>query len=1668
MSTLNPINTMHHIRDTYLRYLKTSYPFQNQELRSAFSHALESEGRLVKGPLLEAAPPFAISRSIAQLVEEGILHSNFQQLCSDAMPWQRPLYHHQDQAITRIVQHHRNLIIATGTGSGKTETFLIPILHHLLQEEASGTLCHHGVRALLLYPMNALANDQLKRLRRILVDYPTITFGHYTGETEEDRRRAESRFYEQFPHEPLLPNELISRQQMRLKPPHILLTNYAMLEYLLLRPEDCEFFDGNTGKHWRFIVLDEAHIYDGASGIELAMLLRRLKDRIVTSESGRLCCIATSATLGRGRDDFLAATQFASKLFNERFEWDDDDSQRQDVVEAVRLPTADLGEIWGEGSPECYTSLQEVLTLHPSGRDDVAEVLQLLAKVASHWVPLHVVDRAHRMAQQSCTEENNEEAAQRRTAIAVEVFLYHVLCGDARLHQLHEHLGKDPYFLDEIAHQIFPHERDANSSLVTLVDLAVRARPTSTSISLLPARYHAFARALEGVFVCLNAQDHSDGQLHMFLDRHQECPDCKGWVVELATCVRCGAAYLVGRGGPENSQQDSQTQHCGTLRQLSENALSSSDRAGYFLLDGQAGNIDEDEVVAAGDELEEEADLNDFYTLCLRCGSLALKKRQRCSCGGSTVPLRKVSMKNDLMLRHCIHCGAHSSSSLVSRFLTGQDAPVSVLATALYQQLPSALSSDAVDLPGEGRKLLIFSDNRQDAAFFAPYLERTYNQVLHRRLILSTLLGDSDGRLGSLRMQDVVSRLLRQADNAGVFTHHQSRDEQRRIVSAWLMQELVTLNRRLSLEGMGLLQFRLVRPKRWHPLKMFQEAPWHLSEDESWILVAMLLETLRQQGVTTFPDFLDPKDEEFAPRNKALFVRKEQSDSKAGILSWIPTRGSNRRLNLLDRLLRQCLPSLTPEQCLLIAKETLSGLWNYLTEPGSCWRDHLVSENRPRHGVVHRLSHEFWELVPLKDGRIYRCDRCRAYASLNLRDLCPTHRCEGRLQLYTYEALEQEENHYRALYLGMQPIPLAAEEHTAQWTSDEAGKVQERFIRGEVNVLSCSTTFELGVDVGELQAVLMRNVPPTTANYIQRAGRAGRRTDSAAFALTYAQRRSHDFTHYTDPKRIVAGRVNPPKIMLANEKIVRRHMQAVLLASFFRYAYDQKKRGFRTIGDFFQSSQDQDRGTELLMAFAQTKPGVVQEALKRIVPAGEMQKRVGIEDWAWLHTGDGDGMLDLLKRVDEEVVGDLKLYSQLEAEAANKKNYGLCQHYQRVIYTICSRSLLGLFASRNLLPKYGFPVDVVELKTDHLSLPEASKVQLERDLRIAIAEYAPGAEVVAAKRIWTGGGLYKQPKRDWPIYHYVICPRCKRFIRSLEDVGTVCIACGNSLNNMCKETFVIPEFGFVAARDNIRTPGESRPQRLHTSRVYFAEYARPQQNGQRDDVPTFKRIEALSSKSVQVSVYYSRFGKLALVNEGPTSRGFRICQWCGFAEMAPEHPAPGVRRRRSRPEVHVNPRSGKLCNGFTQTHHLGHEFLTDVVELHFNGQLAMWNDWKVWRSMVYALLEGSSHALGIRRDDLDGTFYTYSRSEAPAIVLFDNVPGGAGHVKRVAEELVSVFKGAYQRVDSNCCGAETSCYECLRNYRNQPYHDELQRGLARDFLHQILNAAGLNDLADKG
>lgn len=1629
MSELDPIQATESIRHTYLRYLQTSYPLQDDRLRYAFRDELR-RFELVKGPLLEAQPPFRCGRSIDDLIRDGVLHPGLRRLDSEHLPIRRPLYRHQERAIEQIVDAGRNIVIATGTGSGKTESFLVPILDHLVREQAAGTLSQPGVRALLLYPMNALANDQLKRLRRIIKRTPEITFGRYTGETKQQHSEAMQHFQQFFPDEPQIPNELLSRDEMRRNPPHILLTNYAMLEYLLLRPEDCFLFDGPTGQHWRFIVLDEAHTYDGAMGVEIAMLLRRLKDRVVRSQQGRLRCIATSATLGGGRADFAAVAAYAQELFGEPFEWNDQDPARQDIIDAEREEYE--GEpAWGEGSPLLYQRLRQVLT---STQSQVA--LDTMRQAAlDGGVPASIVDGAIAWA--------------RSQPVPLSAFLSRLLSGDARLARLRNLLAGNPRFLNDAARSVFPDlpAGQALPALTALVSIAARTRPSSDAVPLLPARYHLFVRALEGAFVCLNDHDLSSSYSpKLFLERHERCPDCSNVAFELGTCSRCGAAYLIG--DIENGED------CEYLRPLHPTDIDQRRPVYVLLNDGSAvPEEDEDEAIAMA---APSFDNNSFPAfLCLHCAALMpdTGASNACSsCGGQRIQrvLRRPLAPTETKLPKCLACGALAGGGeVVFRFLTGQDAPVSVLATALYQTIPPAEPS-AEDKPAAGgRKLLCFSDSRQDAAFFAPYLQRTYDRILRRHLILHTLRSVAAQADTPLRLQDLVPRLQEHAAQAGLFTPNQSADERKRLAWIWLIQELTAWDRQNSLEGLGLVWFRLARPEGWEPPQELLAPPWRLSSEEAWTLVCLLLNTLRDQGVLTYPEGVQPGDEVFAPRLRALYVRGKTPDRATGVLAWRPEHGRNRRSDFLLRLADRCGGDAEDVDRLLGA------LWGHLTQPQGPWQAHLGKFSLQRQGVVFRLSHEFWEVVPTSPGNPtgwYRCNTCRMLTTLNVRGVCPRYRCTGTLEPWLIDD-EWHDNHYRYIYDQFKPVPLRVEEHTAQWTNETAAEIQQRFVRGDLNVLSCSTTFELGVDVGELQAVLMRNVPPTTANYVQRAGRAGRRIDTTAFALTFAQRRPHDLTHFANPTDLVAGRIRPPILRLENEPIIRRHMHAVLFAAFLRQEREFNHL-YPNLGAFFAPEDSTEPGSVRLRRFADEHPVEVRDALLRLVPP-TIPETIHPGRWDWLNelyyanaSGEHDGQ-GLLGRICDEVQSDLNQLYELEQDANKQRKYLDAKRFMDLSKTLRGRDLLGFLATRGLLPKYGFPVDVVDFRTDHVD-DVGKKLELQRDLRISIGEYAPGGEVVAGGRIWRSRGLRVVPNRCWPQYTYAYCRTCGWFSRTLEghQLPSSCSVCTKPILGT-KGTFVIPIFGFIAGRET-ETPGDARPQRTFASRVYFSEYAQP-----KDQDHALERVSSLPVDGPVIPRFrYARYGRLSVVNPGPNGRGFLLCERCGFGE-----PAAAASQITKSKQQHKHPLTDKPCQGTLRSYHLGHEFLTDVLELRIEVPKKFLDGVGRWRSLLYALLEGAARSLGINRDDLDGTLFAYDPGSAPALVLFDNVPGGAGLCQRIKNELDAVFHAAYSVVTNCVCGAETSCYQCLRNFANQPYHHELRRNLALDVL-QYLTAGG--------
>lgn len=298
------------------------------------------------------------------------------------------------------------MIVTTGTGSGKTECFIIPIINHLLREAEEGTLSS-GVRAILIYPMNALANDQMKRLRNLLKSYPEITFGVYNSSTkqnEQDGIAEYGKVYKDANGRPLKPlkNEIVSRDQMQKTPPHILVTNYAMLEYMMLRPKDDLVF---SRAKLRFLVLDEAHIYRGATGMETSLLLKRLKARI--SNPANVLHILTSATLG-GKEADDDIVKFAETLCNASF-YAEDIIRSQSVVpsydrEPVDVPLSMFAELIDPQNPLNVIADDYGLPI-PDGIPDAeylydlcvsASVYRDLRRITSHPMTIPEITRALR------------------------------------------------------------------------------------------------------------------------------------------------------------------------------------------------------------------------------------------------------------------------------------------------------------------------------------------------------------------------------------------------------------------------------------------------------------------------------------------------------------------------------------------------------------------------------------------------------------------------------------------------------------------------------------------------------------------------------------------------------------------------------------------------------------------------------------------------------------------------------------------------------------------------------------------------------------------------------------------------------------------------------------------------------------------------------------------------------------------------------------------------------------------------------------------------------------------------------------------------------------------------------------------------------------------------
>ena len=458
-------------------------------------------------------------------------------------------------------------------------------------------------------------------------------------------------------------------------------------------------------------------------------------------------------------------------------------------------------------------------------------------------------------------------------------------------------------------------------------------------------------------------------------------------------------------------------------------------------------------------------------------------------------------------------------------------------------------------------------------------------------------------------------------------------------------------------------------------------------------------------------------------------------------------------------------------------------------------------------------------------------------------------------------------------------------------------------------------------------------------------------------------------------------------------------MVATALSAFFRCSGNATR--FKHVEDLVADWQS-PRATMDLRAFCE-KNTALAASLREIVPE-LLHKSTGLDADAWAeHVAGSDSRLAVAEM---EVCSDY-----LDMERHRRDLFDRRKGTNRVearMKTIAGEQTLNFLSRKAVIPKYGFPVDVVELDTRPRD-GNRTGVALQRDLSQAIAEYAPGGKVVANKLEWESCGVKKVSGKEWPVRHYRYDDA--RSFRQWNE--------GDPNAPPHARKYLIPEFGFVTPLFKQPKEPYGRARRLYTTRPFFRGFGNV-------DLPETRTLSG-------VQVTKAQPGMLVVLCEGRKREGFLICRSCGAHMTGPK-------------ATHKSP-SDSPCNGTLGRFSLGHELVTDVVRLQFPG---IHSEWAAY-SVAYAMLLGAAEALDVPDTDLNATIAGGANPTESAIVLYDNVPGGAGLVAQLGQETMfdEVLANARNRVQGNC-GCDSSCYGCLRSYRNQFAHPYLDRCYAVD------------------
>ncbi|MCX2779242.1 DEAD/DEAH box helicase [Microbulbifer thermotolerans] len=1679
-------------------FIITGYETETEPFRGEFRRLVEEQQdgeAFIKGPYVSVGLPF-LPGSAGRDFFSGF-EADF------------PPYAHQEQAWQRLASDRQaaNTLVATGTGSGKTECFLYPILDHC-QRAASP-----GIKAIVIYPMNALATDQARRFAEVIHRRSALKglrVGLFVGGDDHGSKVMSA------------DRVITDKETLRNDPPDVLLTNYKMLDYLLMRPKDQKLWAHNGPDTLRYLVVDELHTFDGAQGTDLSLLIRRLRARFDMVPE-QLICVGTSATLG-GEDSIQGLLEYASDIFSSSF-------RRDSVIAEQRMSDTDfLDSI-------IYLQLNRDL-----GPEDLTQALQQGLDAYLHM---------------AYTLFFGKEPAQPLDTLDGRIRLGKELKQHGQVANLLRELGrgrKTPTFR-ELVQRFTPlipekFERRPEQVVVALLSLLAHARDTSGS-ALVQLRVQLWCRELRRIVGVLREPESvSDEERHsgeenrdrpsqplLYFGDDQPSRDRREIRLPLVQCREChGTAWLTRMEQGLLTNQVVETD----LVQI-YSAFFSKHAQTALLMPWQG----EQAQSPAGMRLE-------HFRVCRHCGHTApLDEAGDCrGCRAENSALVRVSRPFQLRA---------SSRHRVNRVVYEPDCPWCAAKSALVVFGARAASLSAVAIHqlfssrnNDDRKLLAFSDSVQDAAHRAGFFAaRTWHNNV--RMALTQMLEAVEEPVPLLQLPELFERY---------WLNHEDRDG--RLALPEYLREFMPPDKRYRSD----FEFFELSGEVREPAPLLrlirQRMLWQLLEDLGWR--SQVGRSLNRLGIAALVwplerveqaarDWADTVDNTLGYRigsSEALgfMIGLVQHLAAIGAFGLEDLRqyrqqaGKVYLLNLLNYAPALGPGSPRPRFPAMAQGEGYESL-THSGAPGSWYERWLACVNSEeladRKQIEQVLVAAFETLVTtgllseesnVRGGRLWMLNlqvleictdvqaaECPGYRPLPLSATHVDHWLGLPLlnaaspDLRYGKVVPVRESLYRKLFRGGDIHRVIAHEHTGLLPTSERIRVEDSFIKGDkpwsYNLLSATPTLEMGIDIGDLSSVLLCSVPPAQANYLQRIGRGGRR-DGNSFVLTVANGRPHDLVFYADPARMLDSPVESPAVFLKARHVLRRQLLAYAMDCWTRSAkganqvppamqpvldavektqgdrfpytlLDFISRNMQEIWDGFASyvaTELEGEDFELLREYLFGGPQYPDDHLKLYL-LGRLQLVVEERRQMAATIRSLDRQLEKLRKEpqDEHTRNEI---TELEREVAG---------YRSLRIRLNKRETLNFFTDEGLLPNYAFPEEGATLHSIIFRSEKLSGDAVERELirreyeyqrpaQAALTELAPesvfyaGNRKVEISRVETARGRNIQDWRFCPRCHYSApaddpragfsdknCPRCHTRQWADESART----------KMLKMTQV---YAFTRAKDAQLDDRSDDREPVFFNRQMLIDFNPSDiritwvMEG-RDSPFGFEFIRSANFLEVNFGRRENEEIVFEVAGERLQRAGFPICRECGSVqsrraamgktEAAHLKNCSYVRGPKKRAD-------GREDTGIENCLYLYRQFSSEALRI-LLPRLSTGGTEAQVNSFVAALQLGLKRRFGGKVDHLRVAYQSEPMGETDErrhfIVLYDSVPGGTGYLHELlsrAENMQSVFRMAYE-VMKNCdCYDYTmdGCYRCLLEYRNAYSMESTRKSLAMEMLADIV------------